>query len=77
MLGEIGEPLLVGAHLVEHHGVEPRTGEAIDRGVPLEDVKPRNNISSELKKLIDRPEPAKTARRDAAGEKPRGLAWAR
>jgi pilus assembly protein CpaE len=51
--------------------------EAIDRGVPLEEVKPRNNVASELKKLIEQPEAAKTARRDGAGEKPRGLAWAR
>ena len=27
--------------------------EAIDRGVPLEEVKPRNNIAAELKKLLE------------------------
>jgi pilus assembly protein CpaE len=33
--------------------------EAIDRGVPLEDVKPRNNIVSELRKMLEQPEQAK------------------
>jgi pilus assembly protein CpaE len=50
--------------------------EAIDRGVPLEEVKPRNAIATELKKLIDPPETAK-GRRNAPGDKSRGLAWAR
>jgi pilus assembly protein CpaE len=52
--------------------------EAIDRGVPLEEVKPRNNVTAELKKLIAPPEAAKaSARRDASAEKSRGLSWAR
>jgi pilus assembly protein CpaE len=50
--------------------------EAIDRGVPLEEVKPRNSIATELKKLIDPPE-AKSQKRDAQSDKSRGLAWAR
>jgi len=52
--------------------------EAIDRGVPLEEVKPRNNVTSELKKLIGPHEQAKSSpRREASGEKTRGLSWAR
>jgi pilus assembly protein CpaE len=52
--------------------------EAIDRGVPLDEVKPRNNVTAELKKLIAPQEAAKPAsRRDAPAEKSRGLLWAR
>jgi pilus assembly protein CpaE len=52
--------------------------EAIDRGVPLEEVKPRNNVTAELKKMIAPPDAAKPAtRRDAPAEKSRGLLWAR
>jgi pilus assembly protein CpaE len=53
--------------------------EAIDRGVPLDEVKPRNNIAVELKRLIEPSEPAKPAapRREAGREKPRSLSWAR
>jgi pilus assembly protein CpaE len=52
--------------------------EAIDRGVPLEDVKPRNNVTAELKRLIAPSESAKAAiRRDAPAEKRSGLLWAR
>jgi pilus assembly protein CpaE len=36
--------------------------EAIDRGVPLEDVKPRNNISAELRKIVIAPASAKSWR---------------
>src|SRR5262245_55284250 len=49
--------------------------EAIDRGVPLEEVKPRNPVTTELKKLI---EPQAVAQRRAAtAERPRSLAPAR
>ncbi|MFL5047001.1 MAG: CpaE family protein [Xanthobacteraceae bacterium] len=52
--------------------------EAIDRGVPLEDVKPRNAVAAELKKLIDPRPAAKAAQRGGApAEKTRGLLWAR
>ena len=52
--------------------------EAIDRGVPLEEVKPRNNVTAELKKLVAPPESTRSMpRRDASAEKPRGLLWAR
>jgi pilus assembly protein CpaE len=52
--------------------------EAIDRGVPLEEVKPRNAVATELKKLIDPRPAAKTAQRGGAPtEKSRGLLWAR
>ena len=52
--------------------------EAIDRGVPLEDVKPRNNVVVELRKLLEPQEQAKPAARQApAAEKTRGPLWAR
>jgi len=47
--------------------------EAIDRGVPLDEVKPGNKITSELKKLIA-PPPEKQA---AAPQKKMSLSWAR
>lgn len=49
--------------------------EAIDRGVPLEEVKPGNNISGALKKLIGPPAAAKAGPVSALKE--RGLAWTR
>jgi pilus assembly protein CpaE len=48
--------------------------EAIDRGVPLDEVKPGNNVTTHLKKII-LPQSAKAKR--APGEKKRLLAWAR
>jgi pilus assembly protein CpaE len=52
--------------------------EAIDRGVPLDEVKPRNNVTAELKRLVVPYESARSSpRRDAPGEKTRGLMWAR
>src|SRR5262245_13592412 len=52
--------------------------EAIDRGVPLEEVKPRNAVAAELKKLIDPRSAAKAVQRGGApAEKSRGLLWAR
>jgi pilus assembly protein CpaE len=41
--------------------------EAIDRGVPLDEVKPGNNVSTQLKKLITPPSAAKAAVPGAAG----------
>lgn len=49
--------------------------EAIDRGVPLDEVKPGNRITAELKKLIA-PPPEKTAA-PAAPQKKLSLSWAR
>ena len=52
--------------------------EAIDRGVPLEEVKPRNAIAAELKKLIEPPPGAKAApRQGKTTERSRGVVWAR
>jgi pilus assembly protein CpaE len=52
--------------------------EAIDRGVPLEEVKPRNAVAAELKKLIDPRPPARSApRTGGVTEKNRGLQWVR
>jgi pilus assembly protein CpaE len=51
--------------------------EAIDRGVPLDEVKPRNAVVVELKKLIEPPQAARSGRSEAAGEKSRSPAWAR
>jgi pilus assembly protein CpaE len=52
--------------------------EAIDRGVPLEEVKQRNTVAAELKRLIEPHAPARAApRRGAPAEKARGLLWAR
>lgn len=52
--------------------------EAIDRGVPLDEVKPGNNISAVLKKLLA-PEPAKkaAAAQPTAPAKERHYLWAR
>jgi pilus assembly protein CpaE len=50
--------------------------EAIDRGVPLEEVKPRNSVTAELKKLIE-PAETRTAAREAPADKGRSLARAR
>ena len=53
--------------------------EAIDRGVPLEEVKPGNNISAALKKIVFPPAEAKTASRELASgpRRGRGMLWAR
>ncbi len=50
--------------------------EAIDRGVPLDDVQPGNKITTELKKLIAPPLPDKSAAA-AAPRKKLSLSWAR
>jgi pilus assembly protein CpaE len=49
--------------------------EAIDRGVPLEEVKPGNNVTAQLKKIVI-PHTSKTAKK-ASSEKKRLLSWAR
>ena len=41
--------------------------EAIDRGVPLDEVKPGNNITAQLKKLIAAARPAKPAAAQSSG----------
>jgi len=51
--------------------------EAIDRGVPLDDIKPGNKISLQLRKLIT---PAPAVDKAAAGQKPQkklAFSWAR
>jgi pilus assembly protein CpaE len=51
--------------------------EAIDRGIPLDEVKPGNNVTAQLKKIIV-PHSAKNARKAAGGQQKKGLlAWAR
>jgi pilus assembly protein CpaE len=53
--------------------------EAIDRGVTLDEVKPGNNVTQTLKKIIAPPTPAKSfaTPKGAAAPKERGLFWAR
>jgi pilus assembly protein CpaE len=50
--------------------------EAIDRGVPLDEVKPGNTISLQLKNLI-LPQPARKAGKETTGAKKFRLSWAR
>jgi pilus assembly protein CpaE len=52
--------------------------EAIDRGVPLEEIKPGNKVTQELKKLIVPQQAGKgTAAADEGGAKKFKLSWAR
>jgi len=51
--------------------------EAIDRGVPLDEIKPGNKITHELKKLIFPQGGAKAARETAGAAKKFKLSWAR
>ena len=51
--------------------------EAIDRGVPLEDVKKGNKITLQLKKLIVPQSPSTAAKETAVGGKKLKLSWAR
>jgi pilus assembly protein CpaE len=51
--------------------------EAIDRGVPLDEIKPGNKITHELKKLILPQGGAKAARETAGAAKKFKLSWAR
>ena len=50
--------------------------EAIDRGVPLEAIKPGNKITVELKKLI-LPQASSKVAKNGAGERSLKLSWAR
>jgi pilus assembly protein CpaE len=50
--------------------------EAIDRGVPLEEVKPGNNVTAHLRKIVV-PNAPKAKKPQAAGERSRLLSWAR
>jgi len=56
-----------------HYGL---VREAIDRGVPLDEVKPRNPVSAELRKLIE-PQTTKAARGQEPPEAARRLPWMR
>ena len=49
--------------------------EAIDRGVPLEEIKPGNPVSTQLRKLVLPPPPAKSA--EEGGLRRFKLSWAR
>lgn len=49
--------------------------EAIDRGIPLEDIKPGNPVSTQLRKLVMPPAPAESA--GGGGLKKFKLSWAR
>jgi pilus assembly protein CpaE len=51
--------------------------EAIDRGVPLDEIKPGNKITTELRKLIMTQPAAKTAAADDKATKKFKLSWAR
>jgi pilus assembly protein CpaE len=51
--------------------------EAIDRGVPLEDVKKGNKITLQLKKMIVPQAAGKTAKDSAVAAKKFKLSWAR
>jgi pilus assembly protein CpaE len=50
--------------------------EAIDRGVPLDEVKPGNNVIAALKKIVV-PHAAKVKKPQGGGDKKRLLAWVR
>jgi pilus assembly protein CpaE len=50
--------------------------EAIDRGVPLEEVKPGNNVTAQLRKIVV-PHAAKSKKAPASNEKKSLLSWAR
>jgi pilus assembly protein CpaE len=51
--------------------------EAIDRGVPIDEVKPGNKITRELKRLVQPPAAQKVPARDAAAPGKAKLSWAR
>jgi len=51
--------------------------EAIDRGIPIDDVKPGNNVSTAIKKLIVPQAALKSGKKPQAPAKSRGLLWAR
>jgi pilus assembly protein CpaE len=51
--------------------------EAIDRGIPLEDVKPGNNVAAAIKKLILPQTALKAAKKQKAPAESRSFFWAR
>ena len=51
--------------------------EAIDRGVPLDEVKPGNKITAQLKRLLAPAQPDKSAAARAAPHRKLSLSWAR
>jgi pilus assembly protein CpaE len=51
--------------------------EAIDRGIPLEDVKPGNNVAAAMKKLIVPQAALKAAKKEKAPAESRSFFWAR
>ena len=51
--------------------------EAIDRGIPLEDVKPGNSVAAAVRKLVIPQTALKTAKKQPAAEKSRGFFWSR
>jgi pilus assembly protein CpaE len=61
------------ACIPNHYGL---VREAIDRGVPLDEIKPGNKITMQLKRLMLPQAPAKTPAAQAAGKKFK-LSWAR
>ena len=61
------------ACIPNHYGL---VREAIDRGIPLDEVKPGNKITLQLKKMM-LPQPAAKAAAPAAAEKKFKLSWAR
>jgi pilus assembly protein CpaE len=68
----IGESF--AACIPNHYGL---VREAIDRGVPLDEIKPGNKITAQLKKLILPQGGAKTAKEAAGAAKKFNLSWAR
>jgi len=51
--------------------------EAIDRGIPLEEVKPGNNVAAAIKKLIAPQTALKAAKQQKAPAASRSFFWAR
>ena len=68
----IGESF--AASIPNHYGL---VREAIDRGVPLDEVKPGNKITLQLKKLIFTPAGVKPGKEPAGAAKKFKLSWAR
>jgi pilus assembly protein CpaE len=63
------------ACIPNHYGL---VREAIDRGIPLDEVKPGNKITAQLRKLIlPQPVAKSAAPQDAAAGKKFKLSWAR
>jgi pilus assembly protein CpaE len=62
------------ACIPNHYGI---VREAIDRGVPLNEIKPGNKITAELKKLVLPQQTGKALAASAPAEKKFKLSWAR